>query len=114
MSKRDPSVDHPHELYPEVVQHEDLSDVLVTTGQGANRRVEQVVGENVDDDGVAHFLRISPDPDVPDLCGGCEREWPCDRRVPLQVVEQPRLDPMLVAAVAEAVRRDIAEGRVAP
>lgn len=111
---RDPSVDHPHELYPEVAQEEDLSGVQVVTGTGAHQRVEQVAGENVDDEGVAHFLLITADPAEPDVCGGCSREWPCPERVSLQVMEQPRADADLVAAVAEALRQERAEGRLAP
>lgn len=110
---RDPSVDHPEELYPEVVQQEDLSDVQVITGTGSQARAEPVTGENVDDDGVPHFLLITPDPAEPDLCGGCSKEWPCPGRVPLQVIEQPRVDPELVQAVAAALRAEREEGRLA-
>lgn len=111
--QRDPSIDHPDELYPEIIQQDDLSDVQVVLGTGRDARVEQVAGENVDEDGVAHFLRISPDPDVPDSCGGCNKEWPCPHRVPLQVLEQPRPDAELVQAVAAALREERDAGRLA-
>lgn len=110
---RDPGIDHPDELYPETRHVEDLSDVLTITGSGATRRLQQVVGDNVDDDGVAHHLLITPDPEEPDICGGCRKVWPCGKGQPLQVIEQPRLDPGLVAAVAEALRQERAEGRLA-
>lgn len=110
---RDPSVDQPGELYPELVQRDDLSDVLVTTGTGAHARTEQVTGENVDDQGVPHFLLITPDPEEPDLCGGCSKEWPCPERVPLDVVQQPRLDHELVQAVAAALKAERDAGRLA-
>jgi hypothetical protein len=110
---RDPAVDQEHELHPNTQHVEDLSDVLVSTaGAGVGRHVEQVVGDNVDDDGVAHFLLITPDPDEPDRCGGCATEWPCGKGVSLQVMEQPPVDPALVAAVAEALRKERELGHV--
>jgi hypothetical protein len=72
--------------------------------------MEQVSGDNVDDDGVAHFLLITPDPGEPDLCGGCRKVWPCPDRVPLQVLETPTVDPELVRQVAEALRAERADG----
>jgi hypothetical protein len=52
------------------------------------------VGANVVD-GVAHFLRITPDPGEPDLCGGCHGEWDqCPHRVRVAATELPRpVDP---------------------
>lgn len=91
---RDPAVDHPHELYPTVQVVDDLSDVL-DPGDGRHPPV-QVVGDNVDDDGVAHFLRITSDGDH---CGGCGKEWPCDKRVGLDFVQTPEFDPEIIAAV---------------
>lgn len=99
---RDPRLDHFDELFPEPSHVEEL-DADVRRG----------VGENVDDAGVAHFLRITPDPDEPDLCGGCQREWPCGHGVPLQVVANPTVDPELVAAVAAALREERESGRLA-
>jgi len=107
MTTRDPSVDHPHELFPDTRHVEDLSDVLVTAADGQG---VQVVGENVDGDGVAHFLRITEDGDY---CGGCGKAWPCPGRVPVQVLEQPRVDPDLVAAVAEALKKERDAGLLA-
>jgi len=111
---RDPAVDHVNELYPEPAPDDtDLTDVLTVVGSGRDARTVPVVGENVDDDGVAHFLRIVEDPGVPDLCGGCDKEWPCPGRVPLEVAEQPRVDPELVAAVAAAIRAERETGQLA-
>jgi hypothetical protein len=110
---RDPAIDHPHELYPEPAPDDDLSEILTVTGSGMRRKVEQVLGDNVDDDGVAHFLRITPDPEEPDLCGGCEKEWPCPGRVPLQVMEQPRVDSELLAGVVAALKAERDAGRLA-
>lgn len=107
--ERDPRVDHEHELYPESTHVESLDGVLVTR-RGVT---EQVVGENVDDAGVAHFLLITPDPAEPDLCGGCKKEWPCGQGVPLQVVERPRVDAELLEAVLAAVREERESGRLA-
>jgi hypothetical protein len=107
--ERDPRVDHDHELYPEPTHVESLDGVLVTR-RGVT---EQVIGENVDDAGVAHFLLITPDPSEPDVCGGCRKEWPCGQGVPLQVVERPRIDPELLQAVLAAVREERESGRLA-
>lgn len=106
---RDPRLDHEHELYPEPTHVESLDEVLVSVG-GV---VEQVRGDNVDDDGVAHFLLMTPDPAEPDLCGGCRKEWPCGHGIPLVVTEKPRLDPELVAAVLEAMREEQESGQQA-
>lgn len=104
MPDRDPSVDHEHELNPTVDVTEDLSDVLI---QKHGQPPQQVVGSNVDDDGVAHFLRITEDGDH---CGGCGKDWPCDKRVGVEVVSMPpALDPQLIAAVEHvlAQRRQV-------
>lgn len=87
---RDPALDHPGELYPTPVQVEDRSEVQPHTHDGADLRAG---ASNVDDDDVAHFLLITPDPGEPDLCGGCKKEWPCDGRVGVEVVEIPQADP---------------------
>lgn len=76
---------------------------------------------NVDDAGVNHFLVINPDPGVPDLCGGCEREWPCPGAVAMQVVaiprplsaEEMRLQEIAVKAAREALGLP-PEGRTYP
>lgn len=106
---RDPRLDHHDELYPEPTHVESLDGVEVTR-QGV---IERVIGDNVDDDGVAHFLLITPDPLEPDLCGGCQREWPCGKGVPLVVVEKPRVDADLLEAVLAAVRQERESGRLA-
>jgi hypothetical protein len=80
---RDPGIDHPDELHPQVREAFDMAGVI-------ERDHLPVRAANVDDNGVAHFLRITPDPSEPDYCGGCEKEWPCEGRVPLQVVELPQ------------------------
>jgi len=84
---RDPAKDHPGELYPPVLDVEDRSEV---EGDQATLRA---VASNVDDDDVAHFLLITPDPGEPDLCGGCRKEWPCEGRVGVEVVQVPQPDP---------------------
>lgn len=99
---RDPRLDHHDELFPEPSHVEEL-DPDVQAG----------AGENVDSDGVAHFLLITPDPAEPDRCGGCEKEWPCGKGVPLQVVANPAVDPKLVAAVAAALREERESGQLA-
>lgn len=110
---RDPRIDHASELYPPVEHAEDMSDVLT---QRRGQPAEQVAGANVDDDGVAHFLLITPDPAEPDICGGCKVVWPCDKRVGVQVGELIAPDPgearlreialdAARAALAERIRR---------
>lgn len=43
-------------------------------------------------DGVAHSCRILPDPDAPDLCSGCGKEWPCPDAQRLRVDNLPTFD----------------------
>lgn len=104
---RDPGVDQPLELYPTVHEIEDRSEVESRELDGADLRA---TASNVDDDDVAHFLLITPDPGVPDVCGGCRKEWPCEGRVGVEVVEIPQVDPeeerlqaIAVSAVREAM-----------
>lgn len=89
---RDPALDYEHELYPPVYDVEDRSEVMPRRLDSGELRPAPAA--NVDDNGTAHFLVITPDPEEPDLCGGCEKEWPCDGRVGVEVVEIPRpIDP---------------------
>ena len=97
-SYHDPS-DDLDALYPQAQVVEDLSELLALESGKAPRAV---IGDNVDDDGVAHFLLITPDADVPDLCGGCRKTWPCDHRVGVEVTTLPEVDP------AEEKLREIA------
>lgn len=90
MDVRDPSIDQLDELYPKPDVVEDLGDVVTIAPDG---RREMVVGSNVDDNGVAHFLRVTEDPDEPDLCGGCGIEWQPGHGVPVLVMQQPQVDP---------------------
>jgi hypothetical protein len=108
--ERDPRVDHDDELYPKATHVESWDGVLI---RRHGVEAEQIVGDNVDDDGVAHFLLITQDPAEPDLCGGCRKEWPCGQGVPLLVVERPRVDPGLLEAVLAAVREERESGRLA-
>jgi hypothetical protein len=103
---RDPALDHPHELYPPVLDDEDRSEVEPRTHDGSDLRA---VASNVDDDDVAHFLLITPDPGESDTCGGCKKEWPCEGRVGVQVVEIPQADPEQerLQQVAVAAVRDV-------
>lgn len=87
---RDPNLDYADELYPPVHDVEDRSEVESRDGTGADLRA---VASNVDDQDVAHFLLITPDPGEPDVCGGCNKEWPCDGRVGVEVVQVPSMDP---------------------
>lgn len=87
---RDPSVDHPDELYPQPAVPEELDDVLTVAPDGSR---QLVVGDNVDEGGVAHFLRMTADPDEPDVCGGCGIEWQPGHGVPILVSSQPTIDP---------------------
>jgi hypothetical protein len=104
---RDPALDHPNELHPPAFHVEDRSEVEPRTRDGSDLRQ---LASNVDDDDVAHFLRITPDPGEPDLCGGCEKEWPCEGRVGVEVMPIPQADPeqehlqaIAVAAAREAL-----------
>lgn len=45
---------------------------------------------NEDDDGVRHWCVIMPDGS--EHCGGCERDWPCEKAVHLLVLEMPATD----------------------
>lgn len=83
---RDPALDHFDELHPRARVDEDLSDVVTVRPDGPPIPVR---GANVDDAGVAHFLRISSASGVPDMCGGCEKDWPCGGGVPLTVSSVP-------------------------
>lgn len=106
---RDPSVDHVQELHPPMFDVEDRSEVVpVRLPSG---ELVPPPASNVDGNGVAHFLLITPDPEEPDVCGGCEREWPCADRVGVEVAEVPRptdpdeerLQRIALAAVREAL-----------
>lgn len=104
MTNRDPSIDHEHELFPADRHVEDRSDVLI---ENPGQPVEQVVGANVDDDGVAHFLRITEEGDA---CGGCGKEWPCDKRVGVEVIDLPPVAALSAEELA-AVRDVLARGQ---
>lgn len=96
MTFRDPALDHEHELYPTPdPEPDDLTDVVIIEPGGAPRLV---AGSNVDDDGTPHFLRITPDGD---FCGGCEKAWPCDKRVGLEIVQSQLPDPALMDAIVD-------------
>jgi hypothetical protein len=67
-------------------------------------------------DGTAHFLRITPDPGEPDLCGGCQAEWEnCPHRVRLAVTEMPRpmdaAEQQLMLIAQEAARDAVEQAR---
>ena len=103
---RDPGIDHEHELYPVPLDFEDRSEVEPRDSTGAGLRL---VASNVDGDDVAHYLLITPDPGVPDLCGGCRNEWPCEGRVGVEVVQIPQAtDPeeQRIQAIALAAARE--------
>jgi hypothetical protein len=91
LQERDHTLDYPHELYPPTYDVEDRSEVTPT--RLPSGELVRAPASNVDDDGVAHFLLITPDPGEPDLCGGCKKEWPCEKRVGVEVLELPAPDP---------------------
>jgi len=113
LQERDHTLDYPHELYPTTQHVEDRSEVQpVRLPSG---ELVHAPASNVDDDGVAHFLLITPDPSEPDLCGGCKKEWPCEKRVGVEVLEQPAptIDKATLDAVLQALRDEREAGRLA-
>lgn len=102
---RNPALDHPGELFPTMFDPEDRSEVRPLDSTGAGLRL---LASNVDDDDVAHFLLITLDPGEPDTCGGCKKEWPCEGRVGVEVVQVPAADPeeVRLQAIAVAAARE--------